>query len=201
MRMVGFRCLNDSILSQLAAMYTNAEIEAIRDRKDKILSKLYFKLIQALCEPDPEPLRGHWGSLARIYRCDKCQQLVSPAVSHNIPCVPACMSIQCDGSVIHEHTRDPSWNINRYVEGLHRQLRTWRKVYWRLWGDAHYLYCTTCRRYFPATQIGWCRYHPDAPQFFTVDAQKAPLPVGRYPCCGERAYRFELLKRESVRYH
>lgn len=55
------------------------------------------------------------------------------------------------------------------------------------------LFCTICKRYFPANQIGWCRYHPDTPQFFTVDPQRAPLPIGRYPCCGERAYKFQLL--------
>lgn len=29
-------CLSDSVLTRLAAMYTNTEIEAIRDRKDKV---------------------------------------------------------------------------------------------------------------------------------------------------------------------
>lgn len=90
--------------------------------------------------------------------------------------------------------RDSSWNINDYITKLHKTLKTWRKAYWHLWGDVHFLYCLTCKRYFPANQIGWCRYHPDSPQFFTLDAQKAPLPIGRFPCCGERAYRFQLLE-------
>lgn len=93
--------------------------------------------------------------------------------------------------------RDPSWNIKEYLHKLLKMLKTWRKVYWRLWGDAHFLYCTTCKKYFPAHQIGWCRYHPDQPQFFTVEAQKAPLPIGRYSCCGDRAYRFQLLDNQG----
>ncbi|KAI4454329.1 hypothetical protein MML48_9g00006023 [Holotrichia oblita] len=99
-------CLNDAVLTRLAAMYTNAEVEAIKDRKDKIQSKLFCKLIQSLCEPEPESLRGHFATMGRIFKC---------------------------------------------------------------------------------------RFHPDPPQYFTLDAQRAPLPVGRYPCCGERAYRFQLL--------
>ncbi|XP_063927415.1 SANT and BTB domain regulator of class switch recombination [Zophobas morio] len=190
-------CLNDSILTRLAAMYTNTEVEMIKDRKDKIQSRIYTKLIQSLAEPWPESVRGHWSSVARVYRCGKCQQLVSPAVAPQIPCAPSCMQLQCDGSILSHHVRDPSWNINDYILKLHKALKTWRKVYWRLWGDAHFLYCTTCKRFFPAHQIGWCRHHPDPPQYFTLDAQKAPLPVGRYPCCGERAYRFQLLQDYS----
>ncbi|ENN71453.1 hypothetical protein YQE_11871, partial [Dendroctonus ponderosae] len=191
-------CLNDSVLTRLAAMYTNSEVELIKDRKDKIQSKLFSKLIQSLAEPEPESVRGHWCSLARIFRCDKCQQLITPNVAARIPCIPACMRLQPDGSIISLHTRDPNWLINEYIIKLHKTLKTWRKVYWRLWGDVHFLYCGICKKYFPTNQIGWCRYHPDTPQFFTLDAQKAPLPIGRYPCCGERAYRFQLLENYSA---
>lgn len=190
-------CLNDAVITRLAAMYTNVEVEAIRDRKDKIQSRLYCKLIQSLCEPEPESMRGHWKSLARVYRCGRCQKLVSPSTSEEIPCIPACMEIQVHGSVIYNHEHDPSWNINDHIDQLYKTLKTWRKIYWHLWGDAHFLYCAVCKRYFPCNQISWCRYHPDPPQFFTVDAQRPPLPVGRYPCCGERAFRFELIERET----
>ncbi|XP_076256247.1 SANT and BTB domain regulator of class switch recombination isoform X2 [Rhynchophorus ferrugineus] len=190
-------CLNDSVLTRLAAMYTNTEVESIKDRKDKIQSRLFAKLIQSLAEPDPESVRGHWCSLARLFRCEKCQQLITPNVAAKIPCIPSCMRLEPDGSIVSLHVRDSSWDINEYIVKLHKTLKTWRKVYWRLWGDSHFLYCSGCKRYFQANQIGWCRYHPDAPQFFTLDAQKAPLPIGRYPCCGERAYRFQLLENYS----
>lgn len=192
-------CINETVLTRLAAMYTNSEVESIRDRKDKIQTRLYFKLVQSLCEPEPESMRGHWRSLARVFRCGRCQQLVSPSVASKIPCAAACTKILYDGSVTYEHERDSSWNINKFIEQLYKDLKTWRKVYWRLWGEAHFLYCSVCKRYFPVHQISWCRFHPDPPQYFTVEAQRAPLPVGRHPCCGERAFRFEILTRESVR--
>uniref|UniRef100_A0A6P7FTN9 Uncharacterized protein KIAA1841 isoform X1 n=1 Tax=Diabrotica virgifera virgifera TaxID=50390 RepID=A0A6P7FTN9_DIAVI len=187
-------CLNESVLIRLAAMYTNVEVEAIKDKKDKIQSRLFTKLIQSLAEPEPESVRGHWCSLAKVFRCEKCQLLITPDVASKIPCVPPCMRLQPDGSIISLHIRDPNWDINTYIIRLFKTLKSWRRVYWRLWGDAHFLFCSTCQRYFPSNQIGWCRYHPDTPQFFTLDAQRAPLPIGRFPCCGERAYRFQLLE-------
>ncbi|CAH0549026.1 unnamed protein product [Brassicogethes aeneus] len=190
-------CLNDSVLSRLAAMHTNTEVEMIRDKKDKIQSRIFTKMIQSLCEPEAESVRGHWYSLAKIFRCEKCQQLIYPTFSTQIPCNPECMRLQWDGSTISIHVRDPTWNINEYILKLFRITKSWRKVYWKLWANTHFLYCLICRRYFPSHQIGWCLFHPDPPQFFTLDTQKAPLPVGRYPCCGERAYRFDLLPNFS----
>ncbi|CAG9854294.1 unnamed protein product [Phyllotreta striolata] len=187
-------CLNDAIVTRLAAMYTNVEIEAIKDKKDKIQSRLFTKLIQSLAEPEPEIIRGHWCSLARVFKCEKCQLLITPKVASMIPCLPQCMRLQPDGSILSLHVKDPNWNISAYILKLYKKLKTWRKVYWRLWGDAHFLFCNVCKRYFPANQIGWCRFHPDAAQFFTIDAQRAHLPIGRYPCCGERAYKFQLLE-------
>lgn len=52
-------------------MYTNAELEAVRDRRDKIQSRLYCKLILSLAEPVPETLRGHHASLATLFKCTK----------------------------------------------------------------------------------------------------------------------------------
>ncbi|KAJ8933777.1 hypothetical protein NQ314_013813 [Rhamnusium bicolor] len=134
-------CLNDSVLTRLAAMYTNIEVEAIKDRKDKIQSRLFSKLIQSLAEPEPESLRGHWCSMARVFRCEKCQQFITPEVAEKIPCIPPCMRLEPDGTITSLHIKDPAWNINDYIVKLHKTLKTWRKVYWRLWGDSHFLFC------------------------------------------------------------
>lgn len=90
---------------RLAAMYTNTELDSVRDKKDKLQSKLFTKLIISLVEPEPESVRGHWNSLAKTYRCEKCQQLIEPTVSFRIPCIPSCMRLQYDGSILSYHVR------------------------------------------------------------------------------------------------
>lgn len=37
-------CLNDAVLTRLAAMYTNTEIESIKDRKDKVSYEVFIIL-------------------------------------------------------------------------------------------------------------------------------------------------------------
>ncbi|XP_032527897.1 SANT and BTB domain regulator of class switch recombination isoform X1 [Danaus plexippus] len=188
-------CLSDALLTRLAAMYTNAELEAIRDRKDKIQSRLYCKMIMSLAEPVPETLRGHYATLATLFKCSKCNKLLGRHIAGQVPCQPSSMRIDRRGNVISEHTKDPSWSLNEYIRWLYGELRSWRRVYWRLWADCHFLHCQLCDSYFPAYQMEWCSHHEQSPQMFAV--QGAPLAAGRYACCGERAYRFETLTRNT----
>lgn len=64
-------CLNDSIISRLAAMFTNTELEMVKDKKERVTPRLWTKLIQSLCEPESEILRGHYASTADLYRCNR----------------------------------------------------------------------------------------------------------------------------------
>ncbi|GLH12034.1 Uncharacterized protein GBIM_16705, partial [Gryllus bimaculatus] len=191
-------CLNDNILTRLANLFSNVDVENLRDRKDKIQTRLYCKLITSLTESTPDASRGHFASLASMYKCCKCERLVLRQLSSHILCKPSSMRMDRFGNISAIHTRDTNWNLNDYIRKLHEELKSWRAVYWRLWGDCHFLFCTTCHHYFPIHQIGWCCYHPEQPQFFTMEHQRSMMyPIGRFPCCGERAYRFEVLRNQS----
>ncbi|XP_033610331.1 uncharacterized protein LOC111871884 isoform X3 [Cryptotermes secundus] len=191
-------CLNDSILTRLANLFSNSDVEGLHDKKDKIQSRLYCKLILALTETSPEPARGHFASLANVYKCGKCDKLILRQLGGRILCKPSNMKMDHFGNIHGNHVRDPSWNLNDYIRCLRQELKCWRRTYWRLWGDCHFLYCSFCHNYFPVYQMQWCYHHPEPPQFFTMEHQRAmAFPIGRYPCCGERAYRFEVFSSQS----
>ncbi|CAH2052631.1 unnamed protein product, partial [Iphiclides podalirius] len=190
-------CLSDTLLTRLAAMYTNAELEAVRDRRDKIQSRLYCKLLLSLAEPVPETLRGHYATLATLFKCTKCNKLLGRHVAELVPCQPSSMRIDRRGNVISSHTKDPSWSLNDYITWLYGELRSWRRVYWRLWADAHFLRCQLCGVHFPVYQMEWCSHHEQSAALAVGGAGGAAAAAGRYPCCGQRAYRFETLPRHT----
>lgn len=64
-------CLNESIISRLAAMFTNLELEMVKDKKERVTPRLWIKMIQSLCEPEAQALRGHYGSLCDLFRCNR----------------------------------------------------------------------------------------------------------------------------------
>ncbi|XP_078039447.1 uncharacterized protein LOC144471360 isoform X2 [Augochlora pura] len=195
-------CLDDNLLTRLVERFTNEDVEALKDKKDKIQSKLFCKLIISLAAVMPDNKKGHYSSLATLFRCSKCGKSIVQSVSYHVPCIASAMVIDNHGHVYSKHVRDLSWTLNDYIITLRTELRSWRKVYWRLWGDCHFLFCMQCNVYFPIHQIDWCCCHAEPPQFFINEQQRSmPFPLGRYPCCSQRAYRFEVLSnREGCRY-
>lgn len=191
-------CLDDNLLTRLADLFTNEDVEMLKDKKDKIQSRLFCKLIMSLVEATPDNKKGHYSSLAMMFRCGKCGKNVIQSISDFVPCIPSAMKIDNKGAIHSKHVRDLTWTLNDYIVALRSELRSWRKVYWRLWGDCHFLFCQYCNVYFPIHQLGWCCYHPEPAQFFVNEQQRpVPFPLGRYPCCSQSAYRFEALPNQS----
>ncbi|XP_076242710.1 uncharacterized protein LOC143184398 [Calliopsis andreniformis] len=196
-------CLDDNLLTRLIEGFTNEDVESLKDKKDKIQSKLFCKLIMSLADVMPDNKKGHYSSLATLFKCSKCGKSITQSVSNYVPCIPNAMKIDSHGNVHSKHVRDLTWTLNDYIVTLRTELRSWRKVYWRLWGDCHFLFCTQCHTYFPIHQMNWCCCHTKLPQFFINKNQRPmPFPIGRYPCCSQRAHRFEVLtnSQEGCRY-
>lgn len=183
-------CLNDNIITRLAAMFTNLELEMVKDKKDRIQPRLFCKMIQSLCEVEAQSIRGHFATLAGLFRCLKCGKYLTQSVSSYVHCIPQNMKLNRWGQIVSAHVRDQNWSLSNFVSNLHKELRSWRRVYWRLWATCHFLYCAICESHFPASQMQWCMHHPDIAQFLGSPSEGGK--IGRYPCCGQQlAYRYE----------
>ncbi|XP_046386590.1 SANT and BTB domain regulator of class switch recombination isoform X2 [Ischnura elegans] len=189
-------CLNDNILSKLTRLFSNSDIEALADKKDKIQSRLYCKLISALVDGQPDPRKGHFSKLSSLYKCNKCDKLIMKEVQNDVPCIPQNMRMDRMGKVHATHSRDPLWDLNEYVRSLRSALGSWQLVYWHLWGECHILQCYLCHLPFSLLNISNCSHHTEPALFVSVGG-RAPrgvsYPVGHYPCCGARTFRFEPL--------
>ncbi|XP_030385717.1 uncharacterized protein KIAA1841 homolog isoform X2 [Scaptodrosophila lebanonensis] len=187
-------CLNDALVTRLAAMFTNLELEMVRDKKERVTPRLWTKLIQSLCEPDPEALRGHFYSISGLFRCARCFNCVTNTMKSYVNCLVNHIRLNRWGQLVSHHVRDTSWDLNIYILQQFKELKSWRKVYWKLWGHCHYLYCCICEMHFPVYQMNWCRYHPEPPNYLGPVAEgRIAGPAGRYACCGQQAFRFETL--------
>ncbi len=126
----------------------------VKDKKDRIQPRLWTKMIQSLCE-EPQALRGHYATLANLFRCQKCGKYCTTTVASYVQCNSQNMKLNRWGQIVSSHVRDVNWNLTNYVANLYKELRSWRKVYWRLWGMCHFLYCVACETHFPACQMLW----------------------------------------------
>lgn len=98
------------IFRRLADLFTNAEVEALKDKKDKIQSRLFCKLIVSLVDSSPDNRRGHYSSLANLFKCGKCGKVVVRSVSDSVPCIPSAMRLDTRGNLHSKHMRfAPRW--------------------------------------------------------------------------------------------
>ena len=75
--------------------------------------------------------------------------------------------------------RDHSFNLNDFIRSLRTELKSWRRVFWRLWGMVHPLYCSLCSSHFPVYLNEFCRFHPQVRCFSCLCLS---FPIGSAVC-------------------
>jgi len=180
-------CINDKLVTRMAKLFNHNELEAIKDRKDKFKSKLFCKKIEELFDPR---LSSSSSNASTLFRCIACGKLLTAESQGKLRCVPSRMMVNHRGKVSYVHSRDFTWDVNDYVLGLRGEVKSWKEVYWRLWGTVNILYCHRCGDYFPCTELGHCIYHPMDVDFGNVESTATKI-VGVYPCCQQRVLHFD----------
>ncbi|DBA92116.1 TPA: hypothetical protein ACH3X1_015842 [Trebouxia sp. C0004] len=117
-----------------------------------------------------------------LSRCTQCGEIFSAAYRHKLKC-EAGLGSEGDplACAFRRHILDRGWKVQRLIQELRKQEWGWREIYWKLWGLAHVLLCSTCLGHFPAADLPLCRHHPDTPLLAQGRSS------GVYPCCGRTA--------------
>ncbi|XP_078337550.1 SANT and BTB domain regulator of class switch recombination-like isoform X2 [Crassostrea virginica] len=181
-------CINDKLVGRIADLFTHNEADDIKDRKDKFKSKLFAKKLEKLF--DPEVINPDSpDNASTLFRCSICKKIMTQNLEKKIKCMPSRMTIEKRGKLTFCHTRDQNFDVNDYLLELKGQLKTWRDVYWRIWGMINYLTCTRCKEVFPCSDFGHCKYHPEPPRFDNETGINSC--IGTYPCCHLKTLRFD----------
>ncbi|XP_010150029.1 PREDICTED: uncharacterized protein KIAA1841 homolog, partial [Eurypyga helias] len=183
-------CINANLVTHIADLFTHNEVEELKDKRDKFKSKLFCKKIERLF--DPEYLNpDSRGNAATLYRCCLCKKLLTKETERRIPCVPGKINIDQHGNIVYVHIRDKTWEVHEYLIGLHDELKSWRDVYWRLWGTVNWLTCSRCNQSFLCTEFSHCQYHSQPVLYPGVASALGSTGTGVYPCCNQKVLRFD----------
>lgn len=180
-------CINDKLVTRIAKLFNHNELDAIKDRKDKFKSKLFCKKIEEMFDPRMSNLLGN---ASTMFRCIACGKLLTADSQSKLHCIPNRMMVNYRGKVSFVHSRDHSWDINEYLLGLREEVKSWKDVYWRLWGAVNVLYCYRCGQHFSCSELGHCNYHPMNADFSNVGCTSTKI-VGVYPCCQKKVLHFD----------
>eukprot|EP00112_Aurelia_sp_Birch-Aquarium-sp1_P020299 Seg52.3 transcript_id=Seg52.3/GoldUCD/mRNA.D3Y31 product="putative protein KIAA1841-like" protein_id=Seg52.3/GoldUCD/D3Y31 len=187
-------CINDKLVTRIAQLFTHGEVEAIIDRKDKFKSKLFCKKLEELFSPkfgnEDCP-----SNASTLFRCTYCEKLLISKFRSKMECLGDRTIIDGRGNLSYSHSRDSNWDVNDYLLLLKSNVKTWRNVYWRIWGSINYLYCTRCEELFACTDYGSCSFHPQKPTFTDDENSEKESVAGYYTCCKATAIKFNPLNK------
>ncbi|XP_011894908.1 PREDICTED: uncharacterized protein KIAA1841 homolog isoform X1 [Cercocebus atys] len=196
-------CINANLLTRIADLFTHNEVDDLKDKKDKFRSKLFCKKIERLF--DPEYLNPDSRSnAATLYRCCLCKKLLTKETERRIPCIPGKINVDRHGNIVYIHIRDKTWDVHEYLNSLFEELKSWRDVYWRLWGTINWLTCSRCYQAFLCIEFSHCQYHSETVVYPTAASSLNSVGTGIYPCCNQKILRFDptqLTKGCKVRDH
>uniref|UniRef100_A0A8D2QVS4 KIAA1841 n=1 Tax=Zosterops lateralis melanops TaxID=1220523 RepID=A0A8D2QVS4_ZOSLA len=183
-------CINANLVTHIADLFRHNEVEELKDKRDKFKSKLFCKKIERLFDPEYVNPDSR-GNAATLYRCCLCKKLLTKETERRIPCVPGKINIDQHGNIVYVHIRDKIWEVHEYLIGLHEELKSWRDVYWRLWGTVNWLTCSRCNQSFLCTEFSHCQYHPQPVLYPGVASALGSTGTGVYPCCNQKVLRFD----------
>ena len=175
-------CLSDLLLAEFANALNLTTLEDIivpADRLDRITSKLYTQFILELNKTVPNMKMGHFSSTATLFHCKLCDQLIVNEIAPKVMCTRVKFDWQ--GRLYSCHERNDNWTLGSHIIGLKRELKSWRKVYWRLWATVHFFKCATCHAIFPGSEFKHCRYHSENPRFLVEVVPPEPEPGKEKP--------------------
>uniref|UniRef100_A0A5F9DPR2 SANT and BTB domain regulator of CSR n=1 Tax=Oryctolagus cuniculus TaxID=9986 RepID=A0A5F9DPR2_RABIT len=167
-------CINANLLTRIADLFTHNEVDDLKDKKDK------------------------------FRRCCLCKKLLTKETERRIPCIPGKINVDRHGNIIYIHIRDKSWDVHEYLNSLFEELKSWRDVYWRLWGTVNWLTCSRCCQDFLCIEFSHCQYHSETVVYPTAASSLSTVGTGIYPCCNQKVLRFDptqLTKGCKVRDH
>lgn len=95
------------------------------------------------------------------------------------------------GNIIYIHIRDKTWDVHEYLNSLFEELKSWRDVYWRLWGTVNWLTCSRCYQAFLCIEFSHCQYHSETVVYPTTTSSLNTIGTGIYPCCNQKVLRFD----------
>ncbi len=127
-------CLNSTLIKKIASAVTIDELVNLRDRKDKLMSKIYMKKLETLME----------GEANMIYRCIYCNTLFTQEQREWNVCPKAKIFIDFHGSVIAQHVADRYWELNKFIQFLRKESVPWKEIYWKVWARLQTFECSVC---------------------------------------------------------
>ncbi|GMF15698.1 unnamed protein product [Phytophthora lilii] len=182
---VDFGCLSDTTIAKIAGNCTPEQLQTLHDPKDKILSKLRRKKVEALVKTLQEGGR-------RLELCMNCELLYIRDDRDCVGCQQGKRQIGVHGELVGKHQAKTGWQVETFLRELVADKSiSWSAAYWYVWASTKYCHCSVCKQKCSLLELRECAYHPGT----IVDHG----PAAKYSCCSARIFSADEISTRGCR--
>mmetsp|Transcript_61775 Transcript_61775/g.85101 ORF Transcript_61775/g.85101 Transcript_61775/m.85101 type:complete len:188 (-) Transcript_61775:1906-2469(-) len=176
-------CINTNIIREMAKKVSLDRLDLLKERKDKIVSRLFMKKLELLLEKEKNYLN----------KCAFCSKLFTKKQRKVLSCRKGKNFIDCNGQMRAKHVIDRNWDLKKFVTYVRETYRiSWKEIYWKVWSYLYMFKCDRCQDFYPVAEMGNCRYHTAAPKV----KMNLHGPFGssyEFSCCKQQLDIYEVL--------
>ena len=147
---IDMNCMNSSLVKRLAGKVEIESLENLKDKKDKLKSKIFMKKLEILFQDNQNMLQ----------RCAHCSQLFTSSQRRWQLCDKGQIFVDAHGELSCPHVADKTFDLNKFVLSMRSRKIPWRDLFWKLFACVIEFHCVTCDRKFTGNKLNQCDYHP-----------------------------------------
>jgi hypothetical protein len=181
---VDMSCINTNIIRDMAKKVSLDRLDCLKERKDKIVSRLFMKKLELLLEKDKN----------QLHKCAYCSKLFTKKQRKVLTCRDGLQSIDANGQMRAKHVIDRNWDLKKFVTFVRETYRiSWKEIYWKVWSYLNLIRCDRCQEFYPVAEMGNCRYHPEHPRVKAGGGLGSTSGMYEFKCCGETSDIYKVL--------
>lgn len=129
---IDLSCISEKLLTKLAQLTSAQLLANTKDRKDKILNKLYKRRVEMDFSRKTSRL-GLKSIASSLTCCMICGKIYLDNFNTQLLCTNAEISIDYRGRLVRRHTPASDWSLTSYLKLLHSGGMNWESIYWYVW--------------------------------------------------------------------
>lgn len=130
---IDLSCISEKLLNKLTILTPPRILAATKDKKDKILNKLYKRRVEIDFSRKMGSKNGSRSIASRLTCCQHCGFVYLENFDDTLYCSQTKPYLDFRGKLCFRHLSISNWSLTGYLKALHAGGMTWEAIYWHVW--------------------------------------------------------------------
>ena len=130
---IDLACISEKLMNRLASLTPPRVLAVTKDKRDKILNKLYKRRVEIDFSRKAGSKSGVRSIASFLTCCQHCGFVYLEHFDDTLVCKDAEAYVDFRGNLRYRHVSIASWSLTGYLKSLHAGGMTWEAIYWHVW--------------------------------------------------------------------